>query len=557
MQLELALMANPFETRDIDNLDEAAALPDNAQFAIQAPEGPALKIPAEKVIGRLVAVDVSVEGVANLPNPHDHEDKVQAYVYADPLPWKNGYYTKFGALGAGEWIFARALNNGPRAPFSSWADLLAEPGTVRGERASVSALDSGTHNDPVTSAVGVDNEGEYSWSTNPAGWERVGDYGSANIASDAEADAGLGDDKAISPPQRQRLELVERELNARAQVFQFMQRTSLTKPLKFQMAERHRGYVEMRPHDGSYRDGHQRGQMDRSIFEVMNLSEYHGLPTNNPIWIVISIVSEFDGVETEHCNLSFDRVINGSEFNNGQAPTLFDPVKFIGAPGDSLATINSPGSAPLHGRISYNGLGIYLNGGANLRDDLQVGQVYEGDTLSFQPSWNYLMPDGSVGALVTGLHLFAPLAGHQLKTNFVLQMSNAFDVDETFGYSAMIASRWANRVQSRLKDGSKTAVQTIGLGQGANIPLGTADRITMWKDSRPGHALDLDISPTYAPFRRDGVTDAYSEPAFGLDNSWGFKGYVPFFGASQTRDNVRGAQFSTLAFYNAVMADGA
>lgn len=57
----------------------------------------------------------------------------------------------------------------------AWTDGLEDVvGTYAGQPARVIG-DSGTHTDPVTGAVGVDNDGEYGWSTSPAGWERIGD----------------------------------------------------------------------------------------------------------------------------------------------------------------------------------------------------------------------------------------------------------------------------------------------------------------------------------------------------------------------------------------------
>jgi hypothetical protein len=58
--------------------------------------------------------------------------------------------------------------------FSTWAELEAVAGDHAGQPGVVVG-DAGTHTDPVTSAT-VDNEGKYSWSKSPAGWERVGDY---------------------------------------------------------------------------------------------------------------------------------------------------------------------------------------------------------------------------------------------------------------------------------------------------------------------------------------------------------------------------------------------
>lgn len=57
---------------------------------------------------------------------------------------------------------------------ATWSALSAITGTRNGQPGRVTGTDAGTHTDPVVGGT-VDNEGEYAWSTSPAGWERVGD----------------------------------------------------------------------------------------------------------------------------------------------------------------------------------------------------------------------------------------------------------------------------------------------------------------------------------------------------------------------------------------------
>jgi hypothetical protein len=75
--------------------------------------------------------------------------------------------------------------------FSSWTELAAvSTGLVAGQTSYVKG-DAGTHTDPVVGGT-VSNSGEFSWSTSPAGWERIGDVpvSAATVASDlADLDA--------------------------------------------------------------------------------------------------------------------------------------------------------------------------------------------------------------------------------------------------------------------------------------------------------------------------------------------------------------------------------
>lgn len=57
---------------------------------------------------------------------------------------------------------------------ANWAQLSATTGTRAGQPGRVPSSDNGTHTDPVVGGT-VRNSGEYSWSSSPAGWRRVGD----------------------------------------------------------------------------------------------------------------------------------------------------------------------------------------------------------------------------------------------------------------------------------------------------------------------------------------------------------------------------------------------
>lgn len=56
----------------------------------------------------------------------------------------------------------------------TWVALNAVPGTVALQPGRVALSDAGTHTDPVVGGT-VPNQGEYRWSTSPAGWKRIGD----------------------------------------------------------------------------------------------------------------------------------------------------------------------------------------------------------------------------------------------------------------------------------------------------------------------------------------------------------------------------------------------
>ncbi|ASP73420.1 hypothetical protein CDO28_01580 [Sinorhizobium meliloti] len=63
----------------------------------------------------------------------------------------------------------------------TWAQLSAIAGSANGQAGRVAGPDAGTHTDPVVGGT-VANEGEYAWSTSPAGWQRVADLLVAKVA---------------------------------------------------------------------------------------------------------------------------------------------------------------------------------------------------------------------------------------------------------------------------------------------------------------------------------------------------------------------------------------
>lgn len=72
---------------------------------------------------------------------------------------------------------------------ATWTALSAVTGSTAGEGAEVLDSDTGTHTDPVVGGT-VNNAGKYSWSTSPAGWERIGDTGLSGKATQADVTAG-------------------------------------------------------------------------------------------------------------------------------------------------------------------------------------------------------------------------------------------------------------------------------------------------------------------------------------------------------------------------------
>ncbi|WP_225205395.1 hypothetical protein [Novosphingobium huizhouense] len=126
-----------------------------------------------------------------------------ALVYGDSTDANNDLYTKSGASGAGSWTLTSAFHtiiSGLAQPFvtaasghraraqnavmqQSWSALAAATGMVAGDRAQVSAADTGTHaslsGDFGASGGQTANSGVFQYSASaPTGWVRVDDLDS-------------------------------------------------------------------------------------------------------------------------------------------------------------------------------------------------------------------------------------------------------------------------------------------------------------------------------------------------------------------------------------------
>lgn len=78
----------------------------------------------------------------------------------------------------------------------TWTELSAVTGTRAGQPASVQTAD-GTHTDPVVGGT-VDNQGEYSWSVDPAGWKWIGELQLSPNGVIAEVTTARGDQPTLA-----------------------------------------------------------------------------------------------------------------------------------------------------------------------------------------------------------------------------------------------------------------------------------------------------------------------------------------------------------------------
>lgn len=381
-------------------------------------------------------------------------------------------------------------------------------------------------------------------------------------ASQSDVNAGLGADKAVTPPTLRGNQDIARRLGWAID----NQLPSAAKPVIVHYAEANRIVAVVRPPNASYRNGHTRRYDDVVVFEWVQLAgTYH--PAGVQMWELCSIWTRFAGVVAPHANFSWSSAPSGN-MDTGQQASTNAFAWFYGKTADSEATINAAqGSGFYHGNIAtttaprfyVNGgvkNGVVIPDGADVFTTFLPGEVITCSQFEMQQTIGCLTPDGTEGMIADLLHRIAPLTGQQL-TVATSQPFGAAGYKSTFAYSAMLAQRIANQAQARSTAGVAGPVQTVGLGAGASVDFGQAQRVTTWHTDTPGSCLDIEINPAYAPYRVNGVPAPYTVPATGLDNAAGLKVYFSYFQGSLDSDDVTSKTFTQLVHYNGVKADGA
>ncbi|WP_072379805.1 hypothetical protein [Novosphingobium sp. NDB2Meth1] len=203
-------MTEPLQTVSPDQLGERAQPSDDLFALVFAPGGPIQKLAFNKLLGKLIAANLTKATKALLDTDLAHAADEVALVFNDPTSSLNGWYRKTGISGAGAWeqfdtlslaakvaaetaataSEASRVRSGNALPFPTWAALSAATGMVSGDRARVRASDTGTHTDPVVGGT-VKNAGDYTYSASPAGWQRTGDLDSQTASDLVGAVSGI------------------------------------------------------------------------------------------------------------------------------------------------------------------------------------------------------------------------------------------------------------------------------------------------------------------------------------------------------------------------------
>lgn len=93
-----------------DQLPPASAVPADMQAVVFSPGGPLQKLPFEMLLAKLIATDLVSPDEATLQTTLGYDADKVALVNNDPDPFKNGWWRKVGASGAGDWAQFETLS---------------------------------------------------------------------------------------------------------------------------------------------------------------------------------------------------------------------------------------------------------------------------------------------------------------------------------------------------------------------------------------------------------------------------------------------------------------
>lgn len=417
------------------------------------------------------------------------------------------------------------------ATYSALAATSATAGTV----AEVPPSDSGNHTDPVVGGT-VANSGIYSYSTSPAGWQRIYDYGVLNVADKSEAlksliDGGGDTDKALTPAT---LSPVLNEFAIFTAALQKVRPTK-SKPYVAVKVSAYRWWVAT-----FVKDGH---RMDLAVHEMQNIGPFQ-TPAISDCWRYNGGVAWIDGLFEPFANFF---AINGGSGYDSFEPPIYEPVFYAGATTGGDKDFIGPG----HGHLKSPTSAIYLNGstGTNYRlaANSPVGTILRGTSLVWDQTFTaYLKDDTTVVGTYAFGHTWVE-GGVQIAGSLAVSGTNIGI--QTF-YGALLSS-FADRV----KPAGITAVEAdqedgneYGAGGVKDANLGEAASFQTYNAARPTHIFEAVLNAA-APIN-DGSGYDWDGNLTNRD-SWvqaRSEGYAKTYVAGINRNDLLTADGMTFAF---------
>lgn len=350
--------------------------------------------------------------------------------------------------------------------FTTHAELASISGTVDGQVGQVVGPDAGTHTE-VVAGSGVENVGRYRWDVGDTEWIRTGalPVQTAEESADlAEKWAEEPEDSEVTTGKYSALHHAAKASQTAASIEHALRTAipTVTNPVVGIVLSPTRWLIRT-PVFYSGSGDYIRNRSDYMEIELLNYG-----PSQSPV------IAHCWGINAQRAR------INGQiiEFYNanGMVPSTWESAIYVGLLADPFNDTYYNRYGFGHGRMNYLGLYIGLNGGSNLRDTFEVGDVYRGSNISFSGSYAPLLIDDTVIGTHGISHIFDATYGLRVAQQLTVSLAG---VGSNNDYVAMMLSDSANRAIAT-KNGSHSSNSEytafdITAEDGSQLPNTTAD----------------------------------------------------------------------------------
>lgn len=322
-----------------------------------------------------------------------------------------------------------------------------------------------------------------------------------------------------------------------AHLFETGQLPSAARPVIARKVGPRTWFVDVRPHDSHYDHPLHRRSSDIVRFVLFDMGGFHG-DTFAPC--LNSVFSRFGGHWTHHTNLTFDEMIAGITVNNGQVPSTFESVMWLGDFNAGVYEASGFGhnymkaiTWTLKGIVKDASTGNVEVSSAELKD-AAIGAVFEGIRLvSEAVYWGVTKTLFKKAVKSTYTHTFQSVAGDQCR----IQVKHDFTdpgLEVTPGINGSYNGNMPFREADTVVGIYGTTVGTpfaTNLFNGASQTLGFPDKVIVWDSAslRPQAKLRLSVNmPTGYSHKENGALVPHQAPLY-ISNfpDWGSKVYAP------------------------------
>lgn len=177
------------QTTNPNEVPLLAAVPADFKVFGHSADGPMQRLPFDLLLAKLIAADLVKASEAVLQADLAHDEHSAALVHSDPDPYKNGWWRKVGANGAGNWVQFETTAQAVRQGISD------DRAAAQAARGGAEAAETGAGRAAIraNTAVGVDLHADLVYATP---WRVDGDQ--ANVTNDPGQHAAIAGEVGLN-----------------------------------------------------------------------------------------------------------------------------------------------------------------------------------------------------------------------------------------------------------------------------------------------------------------------------------------------------------------------